>query len=88
MDPNDIFDIISQTIKLQKDTEELQISTIKSLLDIADRNDIPFDMFPMYVTIFTKHIFAAVNKAHSDCKKDHQDNDTDDNGITNVEIDM
>ena len=29
MDPNDIFDILSQTIKLQKDTEELQISTIK-----------------------------------------------------------
>ena len=88
MEPNDIFDILSQTIKLQKDTEELQISTIKSLLDIAERNDIPFDLFPMYVTIFTKHIVAAVNKAHSDYRNDHPDNDTDDNGITNVEIDM
>lgn len=88
MEPNDIFDILSQTIKLQKDTEELQSSTIRSLLEIAERNEISVDMFPTYVAIFAKHMVVAVEKAHSDYRKNHPDNDTDDNGITNVEIDM
>lgn len=90
MEPNDIFDLIKQAIKLRDETMELKISTVKSLLDIAERNGVPFDMFPLYAAEFAKDIAVAVRDSYSDFKKEkeHPDDDTDENDITNVEIDV